>query len=474
MQQDAAIESPGISPTPEAPGGGGSMRRTKPLRVALFVAGFPVLSETFVVRQIAGLMELGHEVDIFAEWRAEIGAACQPEVRELKLLERTSFMEMPPESAPWEMPVWPLWGRTWLPGSETSVSNLGRLGRAIPHVVRCFMRAPRLAWRVLSRAEYGFQAGSLSSLYRLSRLSRCPGPYDVIHAHFGPVANSFRFAREWFHAPLVVTFHGYDFTTVPRQQGRDVYEKLFRQVDVVTGNSRFALERVSRLGCPLDCLHRVPMGVDPGRFPFRARRLRQGEPVRLLTVARLVPIKGHEVALAAVALLRQRNLSVHYDIVGEGSQRKTLEQRVMDLGLEGCVRFHPACDGDEVRRWLERSHLFVLPSRSLDGDEEAQGLVLQEAQASGMPVVGANSGGIAEGLLPGTSGLLFTESDPASLAEQLQYLAQHPESWETMGRAGREFVLRHFNFHDLHQRWVEIYDEARRHYEENPRPRRRL
>src|SRR6185369_9437461 len=106
----------------------------RPLRIAIFTGIFPVVSETFILRQITGLIDLGHEVDIYADCAPEASASIHPEVVKYRLGERTIYMEMPPETAPYEMPVWPITGRTWPPGSATSTHNLIRLVRAFPKI----------------------------------------------------------------------------------------------------------------------------------------------------------------------------------------------------------------------------------------------------------------------------------------------------------------------------------------------------
>src|SRR5439155_16663336 len=171
------------------------------------------------------------------------------EVEKYRLLERVVFMDLPPEAAPWEMPVWPLTGRTWIPGTGESVANAVRLARAVPHLLHCLASAPRLTFQALRVSQYGFQAASLSAVYRLSHLAGVRRSYDVLHAHFGPTGNSFRFARELWHAPLVVSLHGYDFSTLPRRQGAGLYRRLFDTAEAVTVNSRFTRAQVSRLGC---------------------------------------------------------------------------------------------------------------------------------------------------------------------------------------------------------------------------------
>jgi len=103
----------------------------KSLRIGMFVGAFPVASETFILRQITGLLELGHDVRIFANARSD-DAVVHESVQRHRLIERTTFVEGPPESVLWEMPVRPLRGATWLPGSEKPISNVARLAHAFP------------------------------------------------------------------------------------------------------------------------------------------------------------------------------------------------------------------------------------------------------------------------------------------------------------------------------------------------------
>ena len=79
-----------------------------PLRIAMFAVTFPVVSETFVLHQIAALLELGHEVRLFADVPGDPGAPTQAEVGRHRLLDRTTYMGLPPEMTPWEMPPLPV------------------------------------------------------------------------------------------------------------------------------------------------------------------------------------------------------------------------------------------------------------------------------------------------------------------------------------------------------------------------------
>jgi colanic acid/amylovoran biosynthesis glycosyltransferase len=452
---------------------------TRPLRIAFFVGQFPVVSETFILRQITGLLELGHEVDIYADARGDITGALQPEVTRYRLLERATFMDMPEASAPWELPAWPLAGETWLPGAKEPIPNWKRVAEALPALRRCLERAPALTEQAMSPEHCGHRARSLSAWYRLDRLSALPGGYDVLHAHFGPVGESFRFARDLWRAPLVVSFHGYDFTTLPRKHGAGMYEGLFASADAVTANSEFTRARVEKLGCPAAKLHLLPVGVElgegtapgggseSGAFQFIARTLCPGEPARLLTVARLVEIKGHEFALQAAAELRRRHVNFRYDIVGDGPLRQKLELLATELGLGEAVVFHGARDGAFIRQLMATAHLALLVSVSIEGDAEGQGLFLQEAQACGLPVVATRHGALPEGLLTDQSGFLVPERNVEALAERLAFLVAHPEQWPEMGRSGRAFVEERYDIRKLNNRLVSIYHAAMSRFAEH-------
>jgi colanic acid/amylovoran biosynthesis glycosyltransferase len=430
------------------------------MRIAFLLDCFPTVSETFIVRQITGLLDLGHQVDIYAQREPEREEPFHAEVERYDLVARTTYMSqhIPRESAYWEMPVWPLTGRTWTPDSETPTANWRRLLAAAPVLARCLRSAPRTTLQVLDPRAYGDQARSLSALYRLGVLASQSGPYDVLHAHFGAQGNSFRFARELWQAPLLVTFHGSDFSALPEERGRGIYERLFREAEAFSINSEHTRRCVEALGCPPHKLHRLPVGLDPREFAFRERSWQPGAPLRLLTVGRLVEKKGMEYAIRAVAHVRRSRPELRYDIIGEGPLRGALETLARELGVADCVTLHGAQAGAEVRKAFAAAHLFVLTSvTAADGNQEGQGLVLQEAQACGLPVIATNHNGFPEGIVPGESGFLVPERDVDALAERLLQLLEQPEGWAGMGRCGRRYVEQHYDIRQLNQQLVELY-----------------
>jgi len=91
------------------------------------------------------------------------------------------------------------------------------------------------------------------------------------------------------------------------------YQRLFRTADIRDVNSEYTRGRVEQLGCPFAKLHKLPMGLNLDDFVFRERTLKAGEPVRIMTVARLVEIKGPQGAIRAVARLRERHAGLRYE-----------------------------------------------------------------------------------------------------------------------------------------------------------------
>ena len=118
-----------------------------------------------------------------------------------------------------------------------------------------------------------------------------------------------------------------------------------------------------------------------------------------------------------------------------------------------------------MRAAYRESDLFVLPSiRAADGSEEAQGLVLQEAQAMGLPVVTTNIGGIPEGIDDGGSGYLVPPDHAAALADRLTEFAADPERRRRFGVRGRELVEERFDIERLNDQLVDCYAETIRRW----------
>jgi colanic acid/amylovoran biosynthesis glycosyltransferase len=437
------------------------------MRIAVFVGSFPAVSETFILHQITGLLDLGHDVDIYADCPPPPDAPLHPEIEKYGLQQRTTYINAPPESIPYELSAWPMSGVTWLPGAPESTHNFSRLTQALPAFGKCLLRAPRLTAQAVSPSHYGYQAASLSTLYRLAQLTSVKKRYDILHAHFGPIGNSYRFVKSLWRAPLVISFHGYDFSSIIKKSGADVYRPLFSTADAVTVNSDFMHGKLVECGCPPEKIRKQPYGVDLGQISKLNEREKELGPVRILTIGRLVEKKGIEYSIRAFAEARKSHPEIHYDIVGDGPLRAMLQQLIADLNVADGVTLHGAKDGPFVRDVMARADLFVLTSvTATDGDQEGTPVSILEAQAAGLPVISTRHSGIPEILRDGVAGFLVPERNVEAISQQLSWFVQHREARKQMGEAGRKFIGDQFDQAGCLKKLLSIYETLGRSEQE--------
>jgi glycosyltransferase involved in cell wall biosynthesis len=155
------------------------------------------------------------------------------------------------------------------------------------------------------------------------------------------------------------------------------------------------------------------------------------------TVARLVPIKNHELLIAAASVLRDKIPQLKFVFVGDGELRETLEQRVKTSGL--MQRFIFTGWRNDIVELLTAFDIFVMCSRN-----EGQGRAFVEAQASGVPAVGTRVGGVPEVLDEGKTGLLVDPGDSQGLARALERLAGDNGLRKRMAAACRPWVMPRF------------------------------
>jgi colanic acid/amylovoran biosynthesis glycosyltransferase len=402
------------------------------MKIAFIVSRFPILSETFILNQITGLLDMGHNVEIFADFSTN-EKKVHSDVEKYHLIERTHYV----------MPR----------------NKIKRVLKATYLIMTNFHKSPLKILKSLNMIRYGKDTLSLRLFYYALIPSLGEG-FDIIHCHFGPNGIVGVYLKEiGVSRKCITSFHGYDVNSYPKAAGKKVYDHLFKKGDLFTCNTEFTKKRVAELGCNERKIMILPVGLGIEKFRFSERRVLDKESIKILTVGRLIEEKGHRYAIEAISEVVRRYANIEYIIAGDGPLRSELENLVSKLGIENYVKFLGVVDQNEVLKLLQRAHIFILPSVvARSGGTEAQGLVLQEAQAAGLPVVSTLTGGIPEGVLNGKSGFLVPERDVGALAKKIEYLVEHPELWSEMGRCGRKFVEERYDIQKLNQRLVQIYD----------------
>ncbi len=311
---------------------------------------------------------------------------------------------------------------------------------------------PRIGWQMVTRDPRPYE-----------RLLRRHRP-SLIHAHFGVEGVYALPLAKRLGIPLVTTFHGFDATLAtgallssPAWAHYPLWRRaLAREGGLFICASGFIRQRVLALGFPEARTRTHYIGVD-----CRSIRLRQSseEAPMILHVARLVEVKGTRYLLRAFAALAPRYGGVELVIIGDGPLRRSLQSLAAALGVRDRVRFLGALRHTEVLSWMRKATMLVLPSVRTDtGRVEGLGMVLLEAAAAGVPVIGSRIGGIPECIVDGRTGFLVPERDIGALASRMGELLDDRAMRRRMGTEGRALVEQRFDVHTQTEALESLYD----------------
>jgi glycosyltransferase involved in cell wall biosynthesis len=186
-----------------------------------------------------------------------------------------------------------------------------------------------------------------------------------------------------------------------------------------------------------DKLKIVHCGVDPAKY---GRRSRKNYGKRVLFVGRLTAVKGVPLLIEAVASVRKEHPDVRLTIIGDGPDRTALEAQAAALGISRIVTFAGYQPQERVSELFEEADMLLLPSFA-----EGVPVVLMEAMASRLPVIASRVGGVAELVEDGVSGFVISPGDMKTLVERLGTLLSDPGRCAGMGEAGRAKVEAEFS-----------------------------
>jgi len=412
----------------------------RPLRIGLMVEDFPVISETFVINMAAGLLGDGHDVTILAmSGQKPVPEPMHDSVRRWGLEDRTKR---------------PVGGRVLI----------GAFARKSEH--RSEGEVP---------ARWGLPRRATAFAAQAAMLARTPR-FDVVHcqfAHLGLTAARHREIGSLRTSRLVVHVRGQDVTSFVRAHNHDVYRDLFATADLVVANSRHFRDRAVDLGARGDRVEVIGSAVDCSRFvPSEAPddssgsegevrlegEVRSEGEVRLVTVGRLVPKKGIDVAIRAVADLTRDYPGIHLDVVGEGPQREALAALITEIDADDHVTLVGALTHEQIIERFARSDALVAVSLTpRSGDQDAPVNSLKEAMAMGLPVIGSRHGGIPELVEPGVNGYLVDEGDHVGLAATIRRAIAERQDWFKLGQAGRQRILDEYDLPVVTARLIDAY-----------------
>lgn len=223
--------------------------------------------------------------------------------------------------------------------------------------------------------------------------------------------------------------------------------------------SDFVKEQLVKGGLPEDKVVVRYLGVDTKRFVpdpgARARWARefaiQPDELIMSTVSYLRPFKNPQVLVETCSLLKKRSVPARLFVAGDGEMLPELKELSEQLGVSD--RIHWLGNVTDPRSLLQASDVFLLASVG-----EAFGLVLAEAMACGVPVVGSRSGSLLEVVDDGRTGLLATPLDASSFADSIERLAKDDRLRKDMGAQALKRVHENFGVERAVEETIRIYE----------------
>ena len=398
------------------------------IRIAYLVSQYPGISETFILREVLALREMGFEIQV-----ASINSPDR-DLSNLTAIERAEYDRTLYVKR--TAPTRALWAHL-------------RLALSAPlRYVRALRFALRLGRVDRKRKLLGFfyfaEAGVIANWMQRHQLAH-------LHVHFAtPASTVGTIVSKLIGTSLSITVHVPDeFYDVSRYH---LTEKI-ESCQFLCTIGKFARSQLMKLS-PVeqwDKFEVTPLGVYPESFQARPAKVRN-ECFEILCVGRLVPSKGQHVLIQALDHLVKDGQNVKLRFVGDGPDRKSLESMVERLGLAPKTIFEGAVNQDKIQALYHQADAFVLPSFA-----EGIPIVLMEAMSMQVPCITTRITGIPELIRDGVDGLLVTASDDDELASAIKRLICAPALCRELGEAGRRRVLSNYDLRTNIRHLAEVF-----------------
>jgi glycosyltransferase involved in cell wall biosynthesis len=400
----------------------------KRVRVVYVTNVFPKISETFILNEILEMQNKGIDVHVFAFRNAG------------ETIVQTKFARVR--------------NVTYLPMPSAIVAGLSHLYWLMRNPGG-YMRALKI-FCIPSNERWPFTR-CLPHVAEIAKLRP-----NHVHAHFGDApADMALLINLLTNVTFSFTTHGYDIfnTRTLKYKSKSHYAKSI--VVVSEWNRRFMVEKwgiderkthVVHCGVDFELVDRFRQGNHENAHSAAAATIEKSNRPLIVSVARLHHEKRLDVLVRACGRLRDQHVDFHCCIVGEGEERRSLTDLIRSMGLDDRVQLLGALTQEEVFRLLLRSAVKVLPSRS-----ESMPVVLIEAMALGIPVIGPDIRGVSELIDHGVNGFLIQPEDVDGMADLIKNLLTDEDLRIRFAAKGMEKVRRGFNLRHETDKLVKIW-----------------
>jgi len=391
-------------------------------RLCYVITSFPQISETFIVEEALSLYDFDVDFCIFALKEGNFDLV-HPSAQ--ALLDKNKIIYT--EGVSKEQAINALIKLMII----NPLKTLKTLIKAINHPLR---------WRYFQALPYAQQILKTKT--------------DYIHAHFADDNLCYAaILSEWSGIPYGFTMHGYDLRDDPIG-----IKKLMRLANkansIVTVSEFYKGVMVEKYGLNIGKIYVAYNGIRMELFKPNNHRS-EADFIQLLNVGRLVPLKGQDILLEAVAKVIEKGHKVKLRIIGEGSSRIALENQIHKLKLNGVVELLGAKSQQEVQKYLAESDIFIMPSR-----KESFGITCIEAMAMQVAVIASDAEGLPEVVDHQETGLLFSSENINELVDAIILMIQNKQIRLEMGIKGRERVLNNFTRERVTNGLIEYFSQS--------------
>ncbi|MBP92714.1 MAG: hypothetical protein CMC55_01205 [Flavobacteriaceae bacterium] len=402
--------------------------------VCFVVLGFPKITETFITNQVLQAKIHGYQTMILTERLMSFENSSQAELlTEHALLESTQVIDF-------KIP-------------KNKIKRRAKAFVLILKYLKYWLRVKDISFR----ERFSMLPFQLAFYYQFKEVS-------VFHIQFALAGIQIAKMKSigLLSGRLVTTFHGYDAHYENLEELSSLklrYKLLLKESLYLTVNTAYLAKKILSFGAQASSIKIIPMGIDLDFFNSKTeKRISLNSTIQLLSVGRLIELKGFEYAIKSIKLLVDRGYKVSYTIIGEGREKDSLLELITTLKLQDTVFLVGVKTQKEIKDLFEMHDIFLMSSiTDKTNRAEAQGVVTAEAQAMGLPVIAFRSSGVPYTLLDTETGFLIEEKNVEAYAEAIRKLATNPVLYKTMSVTAKNFATENFSRKTLSAKFFDLY-----------------
>ncbi|HEY0087211.1 MAG TPA: glycosyltransferase family 4 protein, partial [Candidatus Lokiarchaeia archaeon] len=254
---------------------------------------------------------------------------------------------------------------------------------------------------------------------------------------------------------VVITVHGSDILTIPRNQLiKKIYIGLIKHSDHIIAVSNANKKKLIELGVKEDMIFVIPNGIYLYELKNVKNPKKKKDETKIVWTGRMVEIKGLKNLIKAMKIVVTSYPDSKLALIGDGPLKNNLMNLSEDLCLKENIDFIGYVKNEAILEYLENSDIFVLPSTF-----EGFGISALEAMNCSKPIIGSNIGGIVDIIEDKKNGLLVEPENHQQLAEKICYLIEHPVDRIRMGKEGRKIAEKNFTWEKIAGKTFELYSK---------------